>query len=194
MILVIDHYDSFIDMICDYLRSLGQNLDIIKTDNKILETLDLNQYSRIVIGPGPGHPEDIKLQSVYNNILPKAIQYDIPVLGICLGHQIIAKYYGAKIKTATQICHGRVQLIKTQNDSKIFYGLPQQFQVTRYHSLIIDSESMIMNQEIRSTANTPNNEIMAIEHLKHKIYGVQFHPESIMSEFGHEILNNFLSS
>lgn len=190
MILIIDHHDSFIDMICDYIATIGYQYDLIKTDDSKLHSIDISQYSHIIIGPGPGHPNDKSLNEAYN-IITKSIHHKIPLLGICLGHQMIGSYFGAKINTATQICHGVVDKLITVNESKIFKGLPVEFNITRYHSLLIDNES-INHQLLITVGKTSNNEIMAVEHHKLEIYGIQFHPESIMTEYGHEILANFL--
>lgn len=183
MILVIDHYDSFIDMISDYIATLGYAYQIIKTDSQTLATIDIKNYSHIIIGPGPGHPHDESLAQVYP-ILQQAILHDIPVLGICLGHQMIANYFGAKIITAARICHGLVQSITQQANSIIFNNLPTIFNVTRYHSLIV--ATTLANTPLRISATTNHDEVMALEHTTYRIYGVQFHPESIMTEYGHE--------
>ncbi|RTK96064.1 MAG: aminodeoxychorismate/anthranilate synthase component II [Neisseriaceae bacterium] len=188
MILIIDHYDSFIDMIADYVKSLNFDCVIIKTDDKNLGVVALTEFSHIIIGPGPGHPTDKSLDNVYS-IINNAIIQKLPLLGICLGHQMIGHYFGASIKTADKISHGITSLIHTKNDSCIFKDLPTQFNVTRYHSLIIDNQNLPNN--IIVTAKTEQNEIMAIQHLTHKIFGVQFHPESVMTEYGHEMLRNF---
>ena len=189
MVLIIDHYDSFIDMIADYVSSLGQTHIIVPTDAERLPTIDIQQFKHIIIGPGPGNPLDKSLVNI-NPIITKSIQQNIPLLGICLGHQLIAQYFGAIIKTAEHIAHGFVDKITVDNHAVLFQNLPKSFHVTRYHSLIIDNNSI--NKNLSITAQTTANEIMAIQHLKHKIHGVQFHPESIMTEYGREILNNFL--
>ncbi|MDD3266691.1 MAG: aminodeoxychorismate/anthranilate synthase component II [Burkholderiales bacterium] len=191
MILIIDHYDSFIDMICDYVASIGYKYELIKTDDIKLSTVDVAQYSHIIIGPGPGHPNDISLKETYN-IISKSINYQIPLLGICLGHQMIGAYFGARICTASTICHGVVDELITTNKNKIFKNLPNQFKVTRYHSLIIDSNSLNDQFELLVIGKTLADEVMAIRHHELEIYGIQFHPESIMTEHGHNILENFL--
>lgn len=190
MILIIDHYDSFIDMIADYCKQLGFNILIIKTDEISCEVFTNHPISHIIIGPGPGHPADKSLDAT-RNILEYAINCKTSLLGICLGHQIIADYFGAKITTAKTISHGKISKCINNSNSKLFKNLPQNFKITRYHSLAID-QSTIPDCTLKITAYTEDNEIMAIEHKTLNIYGIQFHPESITTEYGLQILNNFL--
>ncbi len=191
MILIIDHYDSFIDMIADYVKSLDFDYELVKTDSAKLHQINLANYSHIIIGPGPGHPQDSSL-SIIDSIIDQAIKHNIPLLGICLGHQLIGQYFGARVVTAKFIAHGIVDKISIVNSSKLFIGLPNSFNVTRYHSLIIDNQGL--PECIQITTLTDKEEIMSINHKNYSIYGVQFHPESIMTQFGHEILLNFLIS
>lgn len=190
MILLIDHYDSFIDMIADYIARLGYDYQILKTDAPSLSTLDICQYSHIIIGPGPGHPQDASLSAVYP-LLQQAIKYQLPVLGICLGHQIIAASFAYPITTAEQICHGKVDTIQITRDSRLFANTAPSFKVTRYHSLIVANDTT--NSQLSISALSASGEIMALEHTSLPLYGVQFHPESIMSEYGLQILANFLA-
>ena len=189
MVLIIDHYDSFVDMIGDYIAALGFQYHLIKTDSIYLDNIDIRNYSHIIIGPGPGHPSDKSLNLVYP-IIKRAIKHDIPLLGICLGHQMIAQFFGTEITTATRICHGVIEKIKIVGTSLLFTQLPMSFNVTRYHSLII--KEINHNTQLIITAFSEQNEIMAFEHKLYKIYGVQFHPESIMTEHGHAMFANFL--
>lgn len=191
MILIIDHHDSFINMICDYVATLDYQYELITTDDARLKNIDIKKYSHIIIGPGPGHPNDNALKTACN-IIKLATDHQIPLLGICLGHQMIGSFFGAQIKTAEQICHGKIEKLCVINPSKLFQYLPNNFNVTRYHSLIIDHK-MFPYSELEISATSQQNEIMAIKHKTLKIYGVQFHPESIMTEYGHKILENFLS-
>lgn len=191
MILIIDHYDSFIDMICDYIATLNYKYELIKTDDIKLPNLDISKYSHVIIGPGPGHPKDQSLNETYK-IITKSVYHKIPLLGICLGHQMIGAHFGIKINTATKICHGIVDKLIVINNSKIFKGLPKEFNITRYHSLLIDNQSLKNQSKLVIIGNTLANEIMAVQHYELDVYGVQFHPESIMTEYGDKILANFL--
>jgi anthranilate synthase component 2 len=190
MILLIDHYDSFIDMIADYIARLGYDYHVLKTDDQLLSTLDIRQYSHIIIGPGPGHPQDASLAGVYS-LLQQAITSQVPLLGICLGHQIIAANFAYPIKTAAQICHGKVDTIKITYPSSLFANTAPIFKVTRYHSLIVADD--VESTQLCISAVSVSGEIMALEHTTLPLYGVQFHPESIMSEYGMQILANFLA-
>jgi anthranilate synthase/aminodeoxychorismate synthase-like glutamine amidotransferase len=193
MLLIIDHYDSFIDMIVDYCKQLDAEYVVVKTDQINDNIFTTYEITHIIIGPGPGHPNDSTLDAT-RQILHYAIQHQIAVLGICLGHQIIASYFGANIEYSTTIAHGKISLC-TNHGSGIFATLPTQFNVTRYHSLTVNANSLNLNNEIYITATANDDgKIMAIQHNIHNIYGVQFHPESIMTDFGLEMLVNFLNS
>ena len=183
MVLYIDHYDSFTNTIVDYIRYLGFSVCVKKTDDQFD---DFNQYSHIIIGPGPGHPNELK-QLYY--IIDFCENTNMPLLGICLGHQLIAQYYGSNIVKAKFIFHGRNSTITT-NNSILFKGLFSEFEVTRYHSLIAES----MKSPLLVTAKTSENEIMAFEHSKKNIFGMQYHPEAYLTEYGLDCLNNFLKS
>lgn len=191
MLLIIDHYDSFSAMIADYCRAIvPEYYCMLKTDQINSTTLVEINPSRIIIGPGPGHPSDQELIAT-KKLIKQAIQRKIPLLGICLGHQLIAEVFGAEIVTAEQICHGIISKI-THNNSGVFNNLPLTLEVTRYHSLLIDNTSII-DKEIEISAETNHGEIMAIHHPKLPIYGIQFHPESITTQHGKQLLKNFLT-
>ncbi len=189
MLLIIDHYDSFSAMIADYCRAIMPEYCMLKTDQINSATLAKINPSHIIIGPGPGHPEDQELTTT-KELIRQAIELKTPLFGICLGHQLIAEVFGAKIVTAEQICHGIISKI-THNNSGILNNLPASFEVTRYHSLLIENRSMI-DKEIKISAETSDGEIMAIHHQKLAIFGVQFHPESISTQNGKQLLANFL--
>lgn len=190
MLLIIDHHDSFSAMIADYCRQLGVEQQMITTDQITSHTLTDYQPRWIIIGPGPGHPSDQTLVAT-KRLIGDAIARQIPLLGICLGHQLIGEIYGAKIITAKQICHGIISEI-THTNNTLFDGLPTTFKVTRYHSLLIETASL-RNSELQITATTAKQEVMAIAHPQLAVYGIQFHPESVTTEYGLELLANFLT-
>ncbi len=187
MILMIDNYDSFTYNIVQYCRELGADLKIIRNDEmSVLEIEKLNP-EKIIISPGPASPDEA-------GVTLEVIEYfkdKLPILGICLGHQSIAQVFGGKIIRAKHMMHGKTSIMKQTLACEIFKDLPQEFIATRYHSLIVDKNNL--PDIIEATAySEDDNEIMAL-HVKDKeIYGVQFHPESIMSEHGHAIIGNFL--
>lgn len=186
MILMIDNYDSFTYNLVQYLGELGQNLRVYRNDKiEILKVKKLRP-KYIVISPGSGRPEDA---GISNDVI-REFYKDIPILGVCLGHQCIAYVFGGRIIPAKRIMHGKTSLIY-HNGKTIFQGLESPFEATRYHSLIIEKESLSDTLEIN--AWTLRNEIMGIRHKKYKVFGVQFHPESILTKVGKEILKNFLS-
>lgn len=183
MVLYIDHYDSFTNTIVDYITYLGYKVCVKKTDQEITK---VEQYSHIIIGPGPGHPNELKDKYP---VIDYCEQNDTPLLGICLGHQLIAQYYSSKIIKAKQIYHGKLSEVKLIEKSQLYRNHPQQFEVTRYHSLIIDK---IFNP-LEIISITKDDEIMAFEHKHKKIYGVQYHPEAYLTQYGIATLKNFLT-
>ena len=185
MIILIDNYDSFTYNLVHYFGEIGNNVTLFKNDEKNAnELLDLKPKA-IVISPGPCNPDKA---GVSLDIAKKAALKKIPVLGVCLGHQTIGQVFGAKIISAKKIVHGKTDKIN-HICKGIFNELPSPFNATRYHSLSISKKNFPNNLEI--TAETDCGEIMAIQHKKLPVYGVQFHPESIMSEHGHKLLKNF---
>lgn len=189
MLLIIDHYDSFSAMIADYCQSLCSKLVVLKTDQVNDNTLAKFKPTHILIGPGPGHPSAMELLAT-KYLIQAAVTRGIPVLGICLGHQLIAEIYGAQVVNATQVCHGVVDEIENIGIN-LFVDLPAKFKVTRYHSLLVDSNSLL-GCELEVSAITKQGEVMALYHPVKKLFGVQFHPESVSSEYGHDLLANFL--
>jgi anthranilate synthase component 2 len=183
MILYIDHYDSFTNTIADYINHLGFDLDIKKTDDKIH---NLKQYTHVIIGPGPGHPNE--LIHIYD-IIKHCEAQNIPLLGICLGHQLIAQYYGSNVIKANKIFHGKNSLIKQISSSIIYKNIPRSFEVTRYHSLVVDQ----IHKSLKILTTTIDNEIMAFQHETKQIFGIQYHPEAYLSQHGLKTINNFLS-
>ena len=186
MILIVDNFDSFTFNLVQYIGSINDNLKIIKNNElSIEEILDLN-ISHIVISPGPGRPEN---SGVCLEIM-KYMSKKTPILGICLGHQIIGYHYGAKIVNSKRIMHGKTSIINHNRKSKIFNCIPPKFNAIRYHSLVINKN--FENTNLNITALSDDKEIMGIEHKKYPIYGIQFHPESVLTDYGKIIIENFL--
>jgi|TARA_B110000003_G_scaffold70744_2_gene72120 anthranilate synthase component 2 len=185
MLLMIDNYDSFTYNLVQYLAEIGQEVEVIRNDKiSIKEIKKLNpQY--IVISPGPCTPNEAGISLD----LIESFKGKIPILGVCLGHQSIGQAFGGKIIHAQTIMHGKTSKI-SHNDLGVFSGIKNPFTATRYHSLVIDRKSLPDCFDI--TAWTDDNEIMGIKHKELAIEGVQFHPESILSEYGHDLLKNFL--
>lgn len=187
MILMIDNYDSFTYNIVQYCLELGADLKIIRNDEMSIEEIEALHPEKIIISPGPATPDDAGVTlEVIRHFADK-----IPILGICLGHQSIAQVFGGEVVRAPRMMHGKTSTMVRAGESPIFNKLPEMFTATRYHSLIVKQENL--PEKIIPTAySEDDHEIMALQIKDKPIYGVQFHPESIMSEFGHEILNNFL--
>ena len=185
-IILIDNYDSFTFNLYHYLSSLKINVDVIRND-KITDTeIIKNNYKRIVISPGPGNPD----QSGNCLKIVKSLYKKIPILGVCLGHQIIGQVFGSKIIQAKKLMHGKTSIIKSKKIG-ILNNLPIEFEATRYHSLIIDKKTL--PNELEITAETKDGIIMGVKHKKYNIHGVQFHPESIKTTIGIKILKNFIN-
>ncbi|CEH35153.1 anthranilate synthase component II [Romboutsia lituseburensis] len=186
MILMIDNYDSFVYNLVQYIGELGEEI-IVKRNNEItLEEIESLDPEIIVLSPGPCSPNEAGICiDVVNKFKDKK-----PILGICLGHQTIGHVFGGNVIKAKKPVHGKVHSIKHSNKG-VFEGLNNPLNVTRYHSLVIDLESL--PQDLEVTALTNENEIMGIRHKKYMIEGVQFHPEAILSEQGHDILKNFIN-
>ena len=187
MILMIDNYDSFTYNIVQYCRELGADLKIIRNDEMSVKEIEALKPEKIIISPGPATPNEA-------GITLELIEYfkdKLPILGICLGHQSIAQVFGGDVVRAKNMMHGKTSKMKRVGECAIFKDLPEEFTATRYHSLIVKKDTL--PQTIEATAfSEDDNEIMAFKIKDRDIYGVQFHPESIMSEYGHEIIGNFL--
>lgn len=187
MILMIDNYDSFTYNIVQYCLELGADLKIIRNDEMSVEEIEALNPEKIIISPGPATPDDA-------GVTLDVIRYFAdkkPILGICLGHQSIAQAFGGEVVRASRMMHGKTSRMVREGETPIFHKLPDVFTATRYHSLIVKQENL--PETIIPTAySEDDHEIMALQIKDKPIYGVQFHPESIMSEFGHEIINNFL--
>ena len=185
MILIIDNYDSFTYNLVQYIGAFNPDLKVHRNDAITLEMIKKLTPEKIVISPGPGIPEDAGLSI---DIVKKFGEL-IPIFGICLGHQAITVAFGGRVDRANEIVHGKISKI-THSGSKVFNGIPKTFDATRYHSLVAIEDSF--PSELKVTARTDNGLIMALEHEKFPIYGVQFHPESIVTEHGMKIVQNFL--
>ena len=184
-ILLIDNYDSFTYNIFHSLSQIGANVEVYRNDKISLQQIKKKNFSKIVISPGPGHPDT---SGVCIDLVKKFYK-TIPILGICLGHQIIGSAFNATIKKAKVIMHGKLSKI-IHNKKKLFKKIPKNFYATRYHSLIIDEKTLSNDFEI--SAKTKDNIIMGINHKKYNLYGIQFHPESIKTSYGDLIFKNFL--
>lgn len=186
MVLVIDNYDSFTYNLVQYLQELGAQTKVFRNDKISLKDIKKLKFDRIVISPGPGRPED----SGISCSLIKDYYKKVPILGVCLGHQCIGYCFGGKIVSAKKIMHGKTSEI--YHDKKgLFKGVKSPFAATRYHSLVIDKASLPKN--IIITARTSDGVIMGVKDKNFPLYGVQFHPESILTGEGKKILKNFLS-
>ena len=185
-ILLIDNYDSFTFNLYHYLSSLNTKVEVFRNDKITENEIVKNKYNKIVISPGPGTPN----QSGNCLRIVKKLHKEIPILGVCLGHQIIGQVFGSKIIQAKKLMHGKTSKIKSFRNG-ILKNLPKSFEATRYHSLIIDKKTLSKNLEI--TALTNDAIIMGIMHKKYNIHGVQFHPESIKTTIGMKILKNFIN-
>ncbi|MFW8564923.1 anthranilate synthase component II [Orrella sp. 11846] len=184
-LLMIDNYDSFTYNLVQYFGELGQDVDVRRNDQITIEEIRALAPDRICISPGPGTPA----QAGVSVDVIKTFGGQIPIFGVCLGHQAIGEAFGARIVRAQEIMHGKTSVI-THTGSDVFQGLPHSFTVIRYHSLAIERETLPDCLEV--TAQTADGEIMGVRHKTLPIYGVQFHPESVLSEQGHALLQNFL--
>ena len=185
-ILLIDNFDSFTFNLYHYLSSLNTKVDVFRNDEINEKEIIKKKYKKIVISPGPGNPN----QSGNCIKIVRKLHKKIPILGVCLGHQIIGQVFGSKIIQAKKLMHGKTSKIKSFNIG-ILKNLPKTFEATRYHSLIIDKKTL--SKEIEITAQTKDGVIMGIMHKKYNIHGVQFHPESIKTTIGIKILKNFIN-
>ncbi len=185
MLLMIDHYDSFTYNLVQYFGELGERVRTVRNDEITLDEIAALKPSRICLSPGPSDPRHagITLDVV------RAYAGRMPILGVCLGHQAIGAAFGGRVVRAQSIMHGKTSAIET-NGRGVFAGLPKRFMVTRYHSLALERARLPVCLEI--TAWTSDGEIMGVRHAHYPIEGVQFHPESILSEYGHALLKNFL--
>ena len=184
-IILIDNYDSFTFNLYHYLSTCSK-VDVIRNDKINYSEILKKKYDKIVISPGPGNPN----QAGNCLTIVKKLYKKIPILGVCLGHQIIGQAFGSKIVQAKNLVHGKTSIIKSKKIG-ILKNLPSKFEATRYHSLIIDKKTL--SEKLKITAETENGIIMGIEHKEFNVHGVQFHPESIKTAIGIKILKNFIN-
>ena len=185
MILMIDNYDSFTYNLVQYLGELGQELRVVRNDAITAAQVTKLKPSSIVISPGPGDPNDAGISKE----LIRTFSGKIPILGVCLGHQCIGEVFGGKVVRAGRLMHGKTSPIR-HDGKNLFKGLDNPFTATRYHSLLVERASLPKSLVI--TAETKEKEIMGLRHRQFPVYGVQFHPESILTQQGKQILQNFL--
>ena len=186
MILLIDNYDSFSYNLYQLLGEIKQDIKVIRNDEMTVEEIKTLAPDKIVISPGPGRPEQA---GIIVEVI-KELGQTIPILGICLGHQAICQAFGANITYAKELMHGKASEVTLDTNTTLFQNCPPVTQVARYHSLGAEAETL--PQELKITAQTPDQEIMGVQHNQYPIYGVQFHPESIMTPEGRRILANFV--
>ena len=186
MILLIDNYDSFSYNLYQYVGEINPDIRVIRNDEMTVEQIRELKPSHIILSPGPGRPENAGI------IIEAARELgpDIPILGVCLGHQAICAAYGATVTYAKRLMHGKQSVAKLDTECPLFRGCPEKTPVARYHSLAADPDTI--PEELKVTAVTEDGEVMAVKHRDYPIYGVQFHPESILTPNGKQILRNFL--
>lgn len=187
MILIIDNYDSFTYNLVQYFGELGAELEVYRNDTISVEEVSSKNPEKIIISPGPGEPKNAGISEP----LIRFVGSKVPILGVCLGHQSIGEVFGAKIVRAKNIMHGKTSLIY-HNGKEVFEGIKNPFEATRYHSLAVDRKTLPEILSITAETKDGDEEIMGLKHKKYPIWGVQFHPESILTGEGMRILENFL--
>ncbi len=186
MVLLIDNYDSFSYNLYQLVGDLTPDITVVRNDGTDIERIEMLAPSHIILSPGPGKPSDA-------GICEEVIDYfkgKIPILGVCLGHQAICEVFGARVGYAKRLMHGKISVINIDNKSRIFESMESSMQAARYHSLSAIRETI--PYELKVTAKASDGEIMAVEHTDYPVYGVQFHPESILTPCGKNIIENFL--
>ena len=186
-VLVVDNYDSFVYNLVQYLGELGAEPLVHRHDELSLDEITALDPDAVLISPGPGTPDDA---GVSNDVI-RTFGGRVPVLGVCLGHQCIGQVYGGQVVRAPEVMHGKTSLIR-HRDGGVFAGLPNPLEATRYHSLVVDRATLPDVLEVTAEAEDDGT-IMGLRHRRHKLEGVQFHPESVLTESGKQLLQNFLS-
>lgn len=186
MIVLIDNYDSFVYNLYQLIGSIRSDIRVYRNDRITVEDIEELKPEAIVVSPGPGRPENA------GNCMEivKAFAGKIPILGVCLGHQTICTVYGGTVSYAKTLMHGKISMVETTSDSQLFKGIQKPIQVARYHSLAALKETL--PPELKVTAWTDDGEVMAVEDSEKKVYGIQFHPESVMAPEGRQMVENFL--
>lgn len=187
MILLIDNYDSFSYNLYQFIGTINTDIKVVRNDELTPEQIDSLRPSHIVISPGPGKPSDA---GVCEDVI-RSLGSRYPILGVCLGHQAICEVYGATVDHASRLMHGKMSVAHIDNTSKLFKGLDKDIEVARYHSLAAVKETL--PECLKVTAMTDDGEVMAVEHKEYNVFGVQFHPESILTPDGMTIIRNFLA-
>ena len=185
MIAVIDNYDSFTYNLVQYLGTLGAEIQVFRNDSIRVDALAATAMDGLVISPGPGQPRDAGI----TEDAIRALAGKVPILGVCLGHQALAEVYGGRVVRAARLMHGKTSPILHRGRG-LFAGLDNPFEATRYHSLIVEREGLPASLEL--TAWTPEGEVMGVKHMEHETWGVQFHPESVLTLPGLKLIENFL--
>lgn len=186
MILLIDNYDSFSYNLYQLIGEIEPDIKVIRNDEMTVDEIRKLYPDRIILSPGPGRPEDAGVIMEVAKTLGK----NIPILGVCLGHQAICAAFGATVTYAKKLMHGKQSDVRFDTDCRLFAGCPEIAPVARYHSLAVDADTL--PDELKITALTTDGEVMAVQHKEYPIYGVQFHPESIMTPDGKKMLGNFI--
>ena len=186
MILLIDNYDSFSYNLVQFFGTVEPDIKVVRNDECTIDEIRAMKPTHIILSPGPGYPKDA---GICEEVIGQ-LKGEFPILGVCLGHQAICEVFGAKICHAKQLMHGKQSVVTIDNENPIFMGLDKQIPVARYHSLIADLASM--PDELQVIAKDENDEVMAVCHKKYPVYGLQFHPESILTTQWMTLVNNFL--
>lgn len=188
MILLIDNYDSFSYNLYQLIGAVCENIRVIRNDEMSVSEIEALSPQLIVLSPGPGKPADA---GVCVEVV-KQLAGKIPIFGVCLGHQVICEAFGATVTYAKELMHGKTSVVTVDTDSVLFAGFPKECKVARYHSLAADRATI--PPELKITAQTNDAQVMAVEHVRYPVYGVQFHPESVLTESGLEMIKNLYKS
>ena len=187
MILLIDNYDSFSYNLVQFFGTVEPDIKVVRNDECTIDEIRAMKPTHIILSPGPGYPKDA---GICEEVIGQ-LKGEFPILGVCLGHQAICEVFGAKICHAKQLMHGKQSVVTIDNENPIFMGLDKQIPVARYHSLAVKEETL--PEELIVTALSEDNEIMAMEHKEYPIFGLQFHPESVMTPQGLQMIENFIN-
>ncbi len=188
MILLIDNYDSFSYNLYQLIGAVCEDIRVIRNDEMTVSEIEAISPQLIVLSPGPGKPAD---SGVCPDVV-KALAGKIPIFGVCLGHQVICEAFGATVTYAKELMHGKTSVVTVDTDSCLFHGFSKECRVARYHSLAADLATI--PPDLKITAQTADGQVMAVEHVRYPVYGVQFHPESVMTECGLEMIRNLYGS